>query len=136
MSGMTLRAALVFSSLIMLTGCGDGGGGPADSTEAAAVPRLQSAYDTCKAFSNVGGMKAVHVKDAGSTMIIATKHVPLASEAISCIADELNTPRSIISRVNHTSSVMGELNGTSDNLNYSWTFHPDNGLNMVVTEQP
>lgn len=49
-----------------------------------------------------------------------------------CILEELNVPDSVFGRINNTNSTMGVQEAQWDNFEMSWTYHPDNGLDVSV----
>jgi hypothetical protein len=53
---------------------------------------------------------------------------------LNCLLGELGTPQSIIAQLGSTTALMGVQDATDDGLNYSWSYHPDNGVNMVITD--
>jgi hypothetical protein len=52
-----------------------------------------------------------------------------------CVFDTLETPQSIIAAVDSTTAAMGVQLADDGDLHYSGSYHPDNGLNMVITDQ-
>lgn len=49
-----------------------------------------------------------------------------------CILEELEVPASVFDRISNTNSTMGVQEAAWDNFEMSWTYHPDNGLNVSV----
>jgi hypothetical protein len=49
-----------------------------------------------------------------------------------CILEELEVPDSVFDRISNTNSTMGVQEASWDNFEMSWTYHPDNGLNVSV----
>lgn len=49
-----------------------------------------------------------------------------------CILRELDVPDSVFDRISNTNSSMGVQEASWDNFEMSWTYHPDNGLNVSV----
>tara|TARA_Y100000389_G_C17167682_1_gene367546 strand:+ start:167 stop:628 length:462 start_codon:yes stop_codon:yes gene_type:complete len=49
-----------------------------------------------------------------------------------CILEELEIPSPILNRIANTNSTMGEVEASSNDINLSWTYHPDNGLNIFL----
>lgn len=51
------------------------------------------------------------------------------------ICDEYNADaNSLLSEMSRTNALMGVQSETSGDLNFKWSYHPDNGLNIVVTK--
>lgn len=51
---------------------------------------------------------------------------------IFCVLDELDTPDSVIKRINSTRALDGRQTADWDGLSASWGYHPDNGLDIVI----
>ena len=51
---------------------------------------------------------------------------------IFCVLDELDTPDSVIKRINSTRALDGRQSADWDGLSASWGYHPDNGLDIVI----
>ena len=49
-----------------------------------------------------------------------------------CILNELNVPDSVYDRIASTTSLMGVQDATWDNYEASWTYHPNNGLDISI----
>jgi hypothetical protein len=52
---------------------------------------------------------------------------------LDCILQTLKTPESITAEIGRTTAMMGAQQADSGGLRYSWSYHPDNGVNMVIT---
>ena len=55
-----------------------------------------------------------------------------AFEDLACVLLELDTPDSVINRIDSTRALDGRQTGTWDNYSASWGYHPDNGLDIVI----
>jgi hypothetical protein len=53
-------------------------------------------------------------------------------EDLACVLLELDTPDSVISRIDSTRALDGRQTGTWDGFSASWGYHPDNGLDIVI----
>jgi hypothetical protein len=49
---------------------------------------------------------------------------------ISCVISVLDVPQPIITRINNTNSQMGLVEDSFAGIYISWTYHPDNGLDL------
>lgn len=49
-----------------------------------------------------------------------------------CILSELDVPDSVFDRINNTNSTMGVQEATWNNFEMSWSYHPNNGLDVSV----
>ena len=54
----------------------------------------------------------------------------LKVENILCVLTQLETPQTIITRMSNTNSTMGLLEDNFEGIKVSWTYHPDNGLDI------
>ena len=49
-----------------------------------------------------------------------------------CLIGELEIPDSVIARMESTSSLMGQQEATWNDYTAYWTYHPDNGLDIII----
>lgn len=54
------------------------------------------------------------------------------SSDIWCVLDELNVPESTVSKMENTSSMMGVVSDEWDGISAEWTYHPDDGFDLVL----
>ena len=52
-----------------------------------------------------------------------------------CVLDGLKVPSSVMTQINNTSSLMGVQDAEWDDIAASWTYHPDNGLEMSIKKK-
>ncbi len=52
---------------------------------------------------------------------------------IMCVFDELKMPSAVLSHIKQTTSMDGRQTETWDNITVSWSYHPDRGLDGVLT---
>ncbi|GAB2762729.1 hypothetical protein [Nocardioides pakistanensis] len=125
------------SLLILASACGNGADDSGPKESAPERSRFEAAKETCQKDAGYAAMvDTVEVVDDGRTLLMSTEKDGLAGlEGVVCMLDELETPESVVNRVAKTTAMMGELTASADDLDYSWTYHPDNGLNMVVEDQ-
>jgi hypothetical protein len=102
----------------------------AAASAAAADARLSNAYKSC---SSTDTAKTLELGDGGNSLIVDTRSKYTSMAGVACILGRLKTPTSITSSIDHTTSLMGERSAESAGLSYSWSYHPDNGLNLVIT---
>lgn len=93
--------------------------------------RLQQA---CKDCSSADGIALVSLADKGNTIIVNTGSSSGSIGGVECVRRKLGTPESIKAEVASTNALQGRKTGTADGLSYSWSYHPDNGLNMVIKD--
>lgn len=53
---------------------------------------------------------------------------------IACILKGLNIPDSVVSQMDSTRALDGMQKATWDKIQASWTYHPDNGLRVILSE--
>lgn len=102
---------------------------PAVSSEPALT--VGAALTQCGAQNQAG----VTVLDAGTSLELRTAGdestgAPLTT--VVCILNELQIPESIIARMESTRALDGTVTGNWDGFSASWTYHPDDGLNVIV----
>ena len=101
----------------------------AAAAEAAADARLTEAYDVCE----TGNGGTLDLVDDGTTIVVDTGSRYGSVAGLQCVLGRLDTPTSITAAIERTTSMMGVQSDTNDGLDYSWSYHPDNGVNMVIT---
>ncbi len=109
---------------------------PTDTTETAAAPaatasRLQDAFEACE---NRDTGNSLSLADEGATIVIDTRSEYGSTAGLNCVLQRLETPRSIEAQVGRTTAMMGVQDAQDDGFDYSWSYHPDNGVNMVITD--
>jgi hypothetical protein len=52
----------------------------------------------------------------------------------SCVMKELKMPQSVEDQIGMTRALDGTQTASWDNITAKWTFHPDDGLNMILTQ--
>lgn len=96
-----------------------------------AVARLPGAFDACDADDVTD---VISLADAGRTVLVETRTEYGATQPVNCLFSLLGVSAALTSEVEATTSVMGRQQATEGNLTYSWSYHPDTGLKMVITE--
>lgn len=73
------------------------------------------------------------VADRGRTMVLnrVGQIGPTVSEAV-CVLYELGAPYSVPARIDRTRAVDGTQVAEWDGIRASWTYHPNNGLNLII----
>jgi hypothetical protein len=54
---------------------------------------------------------------------------------IYCVLESLEAPDSVISRMSSTRALDGTQDGSWSEIYVTWTYHPNNGLNMIFEER-
>jgi hypothetical protein len=58
----------------------------------------------------------------------------LAIEDIGCALGGIGTPDSVVAMMEGTRALDGRQTQTADGYSYTWSYHPDNGLDIIITE--
>jgi hypothetical protein len=101
---------------------GDGGGSRS----------LEAVKEEC-----ASGSSDIQVGDDGDTLTIdrmGAEESPGATfTQFDCIIEELDVPDSVVDRIENTRALDGYQDATFGEFAASWTYHPDDGLNMTIT---
>lgn len=104
----------------------------AGAEEAALVKIFPAAVDDC----NADPTFAV-VSDGNRTLTIDNEGQDdfggLSSLELWCIIEELKTPTAVVSHMEQTTSLDGRQTESWDNIEVSWSYHPDRGMDAVFT---
>ncbi len=94
---------------------------------------LEEAYASCELESAVG----IELRDDGKTITFDSKGEEDLTGAsiveIACILSELDMPSSISSHIDQTTSMDGRQSESWNGKTISWSYHPDRGLDGVLT---
>jgi hypothetical protein len=71
--------------------------------------------------------------DVGATIVIDTGSKYGSVGGVTCVWSHLNTPSSVTEGVVSMTALQGQQSAAHEGISYSWSYHPDNGLNMVIT---
>jgi hypothetical protein len=103
-----------------------------ESPSPTAASEIKDAYDTCGAES-AGAL----IADEESTLIIDTQGDDDADgvdyETVGCLLAELGTPERVTQTMNSTRALDGRVTDSWDSFTASWSYHPDTGLDLVVS---
>src|SRR4051794_32768769 len=105
---------------------GDSATASADKTKA----QLTAAYQHCRSKDDDS---TVSLGDGGDSILIDTESEYGSVAGLECILDTLKTPQSVTAEIGRTTAMMGVQDADTGGLHYSWSYHPDNGVNMVIT---
>ena len=101
--------------------------------EAAKLAILGDAVDTCKVANATGFL----LGDGGMTLTFDMKGKDQSTGAamtdIACVLAELDVPTSVVSHMDQTTSMDGRQSESWENLEVSWSYHPDRGMDGVIT---
>lgn len=131
------RSVLCLAALALVaSGCGSSSASPAsDEPSETAEPQtaLEVAYDNCVVKQK--DRRLIELADAGKTIVADGGPNSEGVEATACILGTLETPTSTITVMDATTSLQGRQSDTWGDFEASWTYHPDNGFDVVITEQ-
>ncbi len=97
-----------------------------------AVSPFPQAVDAC----GLGTSSYVDVADADHTLTINGKgeeSLGLYVESLSCLLDHLGTTSAVVDRMDHTRALDGMQDADWGDYHASWTYHPDDGLDLTIT---
>ena len=91
--------------------------------------KLETAVENCSLQSSASAAldddgKGLYLDGAGQ------ESAGLGIAAMACVLDDLEIPDSVISRIDNTSSLMGQQTATWNGVTALWTYHPDNGFDI------
>ncbi|WP_040339719.1 hypothetical protein [Candidatus Blastococcus massiliensis] len=91
---------------------------------------LEAAYRACTARDDGNTLS---LRDGGTTIVIETRSEYGDPAGLHCVLGELDTPHAITAQMDRTTAMMGVQEAEDDGIVYSLTYHPDNGVDMVIT---
>lgn len=111
------------------------GSGIATRAEAAAPNPFEVALDDCdmadSAYATIG--------DDGASLELQTfgdEAVGMDLDELTCITEALDISDAVLSRIETTRALDGRQEASWGDFTASWTYHPDNGLNMLIEHAP
>jgi hypothetical protein len=135
--------------VVALAGCGaalDGStSGPEGVTlTAPAESLIQQTVRSCRLDSSTRSPYAV-LGDGGYTITLIgepedpywvniTKVTGLTIRDMTCVLTALSVPDSIVSQIDATRALDGMQRASWNRFSASWTYHPDHGLRIILTE--
>lgn len=130
------RLAPIALLALALTACGGGSDDATNSSEADETG-IEQAYDFCDEVtaeaSNPFDISTIaDVEDDGASLIIDGDDSPDSIASTVCLLQRIDVPDSTISLMQGTTAMMGRQTDEWDGYEAAWTYHPDNGLDIVV----
>lgn len=117
---------------ILVSGCG-GEAQSATPTESP-KPDIVKARISC----NLEGEQYAKLGDGGYTITLQGnpkyQSDRLAASDIACVLDAINTPDRVIERMDSTRAMDGMQEAEWDNYSASWTYHPDDGAKIILSQ--
>ncbi len=128
-------ACVVGSALGLVTGCAGGSGStsvPSSSTASVKATRFKVAARECKAdaFIEDSG-KSLIMDGAGITGDTAGK-ASVTQQA--CILKTLGASSAVVAHIDSTRALDWQQTDEWDGIKARWTYHPDSGLDIVLTD--
>lgn len=90
---------------------------------------FESAHEAC------GSPLWAALGDDGDTLVLdmeGNESAGMSLEDTVCILNELNVPQSVIARMDSTRALDGVQTGEWDEIVASWSYHPDDGLDVIL----
>jgi len=92
---------------------------------------LRQAFSACRSGD---------LADADHTLVIDTsgEEYDTGSDTVDglmCTLGKLSTPQSVIAQLEHTRALDGMQSAQWDDYGASWTYHPDDGVDVIITEK-
>lgn len=143
-----IRGAAVASLItVAVAGCGGSSRDEDAATASASKDTLfEAAYENCTSGDVVNTLSDepmwkvedqipnyFQVADEGRTFI-ADGVGPDMLGFVGCFLSEFDTPQAIVAAMDTTTSLMGRQEESDGDIKYQWTYHPDNGMNLIVTD--
>ena len=126
---MRIKHVLVLMVLV-LSGCGQ----VTDALGSIGETKLQTAMKSCA--TDYSGY--AQLMDSGKTVSIDGAGKDSAGapiEELICILNAIPVPSYIMQRMEKTRALDGMQREQFDTYDISWSYHPDNGLDIVIHEQ-
>jgi hypothetical protein len=105
--------------------------GGAVGNAVASSSAIPDAVESCSAADTTG----VDVMDEGKSLNLQTSGEESAGTdvvTVVCVLNELDAPDSIFTKLESTRALDGTQSTEWSGYTASWTYHPDNGLNIIV----
>lgn len=132
-----MKRALPLLAALTLSGCAvSTGTTPADLVVDAVHngPTLTSTVEECvlpeSALMDDGASLMLDGEGEDDLVSAAGK---LSIDQLGCALIELETPESTITKMSQTRALDGMQSDADENFEYTWTYHPDDGLDVIIT---
>lgn len=144
-SGRVSTIALLMT--LATTGCGGESGDTGSQSSTSSKDTLfETAYTKCTDGDFINAMsdepvwkieeeipKFFQVADEGKTFIASGVKSDMVG-FLGCFLTEFDTPQAIVAAMDTTTSMMGRQEQSDGDMSYQWTYHPDNGMDLIVTD--
>jgi len=138
LAAAALAAALVATlGVVLFVQRGNSGEAAAPSAweqeQAASASPFKSAQRRCDEFQ-----EGTKIADGGKTLIIdgagEETTAGLSVTSLECLVKELGMPESVKAQMFDTRALDGRQTGTWPGFSASWSYHPDDGMDVVITQ--
>lgn len=129
------RTIVAVVMCLMLVGCGD-----TNKLIGAVLPSPTPALSQAELTVTICGLSKIYaqVADAGHTLILdgeGDKSPGLKIEDLACALKYMQVPSFVVTTMEKTRALDGIQREEYGNFKISWSYHPDNGLDVVITEK-
>lgn len=97
----------------------------------------QTVLETARA-ACAPGSPHITVADSGATLLLDHQGEDEATGAslddVVCVLVMLDVPTSVLAEMDSTRALDGRMSASWDGFDVSWSYHPDSGIDMIVTE--
>jgi hypothetical protein len=97
--------------------------------------RLIDAHEGCQGEDELWSILYATVDEDGSSLYMdgdGEESLGVNVDYQVCVLGALDVPDNIINRMSNTTSLMGMQTGSWDGIAASWTYHPNNGLDVLL----
>jgi hypothetical protein len=105
-----------------------------EEAEAARLATFRTALASCDARS--GGDTGIDILDDGEAIELTGAGKSLFSglqaDVVFCVLDEIDAPAALKSKMQSTRALDGRQSDDWDGFEVSWSYHPDDGLNVLI----
>lgn len=156
-----LRAAVAVGTASLLSGCVVFGGGDTPLEQAATACEERADRDTADGEEDLEDLEDLDeeldddardaidallnpefefmgaIEDDGNSYILSgvpddSPRSADAYQSMLCIVDEVGASEALINRIGSTRALDGQQSRTEDDIEYTWSYHPDSGISFMA----
>lgn len=136
-AGVLLLGAAITVPLVLVAKANEAKEQAIAEAEAARRSQVPDALESCEAnprtYSILGDWDAIEFDHAGKRFDgYALEPSSASTTVVYCFLSELGAPASIKTKIEQTRALDGTREVDWDDFHAEWTYHPDDGLNMLV----
>jgi hypothetical protein len=122
-------------ALVPLTACSSAGGATNPTPTATQVEaRLSATLGTCGIRYDDGAQ----LGDGGQSLTLDSQGEEdfdgLTYDSVKCVLKDLDVPDATINLIETTRALDGRQTGSWDGIDATWSYHPDNGVNVTLVD--